>query len=159
MIAVLSLSPAPLNRLDPLGGGQRRGGGKEEGECGVECKGPSAELILALLPWQPHCFFHVENAAHGRRLLACWFSVSLHFTPYSNHSLPPLLQLPLTTSTVFNPLNQDTENRIHTHISSVLFSLNCHTSVQGGMLHSSSSVNNTAHGWADLGFWLWLYAP
>ncbi len=113
MIPVPSLIPAPLSR--PVWGLSSRSAGRqpgrrrrrrrrEGGNVGWNGWGPSAALIRDLLPRQPRCFFHVENAEHGRRLHACWFSVSLHLTPYSppDSSLHFCSSLFLTTS-AFSP--------------------------------------------------------
>lgn len=102
MIPVPSLIPAPLSR--PVWGLSSRSAGRwpgtRRGRRGdVGWRGPNAALIQDLLPRQPRCFFHAGNAEHGRRLHACWFSVSLHLTPYIN---PP----PPLTSAFFYPLNQ-----------------------------------------------------
>lgn len=69
---------------------------------GMECKGPSAERILALLPWQPHCFFPMLKMQHtaGDCLHADFPSPSISHPIAAVDPPPPYIYM-----YGFNPLN------------------------------------------------------
>lgn len=94
MIRVPSLIPAPLSR--PVWGLSSRSAGRWPGkrrrrENGVGVEGSQCCADSGFVATATRCFFHVENAEHGRRLHACWFYVS---HPKATLNPPSLLQPP-----------------------------------------------------------------